>query len=40
MIRSQYFHNIFTINLKWQVVTGYYCWGKKVILVIGSNLNQ
>ena len=21
-------------------VTGYYCWGKKVILVLGSNLNQ
>ena len=24
-----YVHNIFTINLKWQVVTDCYCWGKK-----------
>ena len=40
MIRSQYFHNFFTINFKWQVVTNYYYWGKKVILVLGSNLNQ
>ena len=40
MIRLQYFHNIFTTNLKWQVVTDYYYWGKKVILVLDSNLNQ
>ena len=33
-------HNIFTTNLKWQVVTSCYCWGKKVILVLNSNLNQ
>ena len=37
---SQYFHNIFIINFKWQVVTGCYYWSKKVILVLGSNLNQ
>ena len=35
-----YMHNIFTTNPKWQVVIGYYCWGKKVILVASSNLNQ
>ena len=35
----QYFYNIFTTNYRWQVVTGYYCWGKKVMSVIGSNLN-
>ena len=40
MIRSQYFHNIFTTNPKWKVVTDYYYWGKKVILVLDSNLNQ
>ena len=37
---KRYVHNIFTTNSNWQVVTGCYCWGKKVILVIGSNLNQ
>ena len=40
MIYPQHFHNIFTTNLKWQVVTSCYCWDKKVILVLGSNLNQ
>ena len=35
-----YIHNIFTTNPKWQVVTNCYCWGKNVILVINSNLNQ
>ena len=40
MIYSQYFHNIFITNPKWQVVIGYCCWDKKVILVLGSNLNQ
>ena len=25
-------------NYKWQIVTGCYCWGKKVILMFGSNL--
>ena len=35
----QYFYNIFTTNYRWQVVTGYYCWGKKVMSVIGLNLN-
>ena len=39
MICPQHFHNIFTTNPKWQIVTGYYFWGKKVILVLGSNLN-
>ena len=33
-------YNIFTTNPKWQVVTGCYCWSKKVILVLVSNLNQ
>ena len=33
-------NNIFTTNPKWQVVTGCYCFGKKVILVLVSNLNQ
>ena len=36
----QHFYNIFTTNPKWQVVTSCYCWGKKVILVLDSNLNQ
>ena len=40
MICPQYFHNIFTTNHKWQVVTGCYYWGKKVNLVLWSNLNQ
>ena len=40
MIGPQDYHNIFTTNLKWQVVTDCYCWDKKVILVLGSNLNQ
>ena len=40
MICPQHLHNIFATNLKWQVVTGCYCWGKKVILVLGLNLNQ
>ena len=40
MIRLQQFYNIFTINHKWQVVTGYYCWVKKIISVLNSNLNQ
>ena len=31
---------ISTTNYEWQVITGFYCWGKKVILVLGSNLNQ
>ena len=35
----QYFYNIFTTNPKWQVVTGCYYFGKKVILVLDSNLN-
>ena len=34
-----YVHTIFTTNPKWQVVTGYYCWIKKVISVLNSNLN-
>ena len=38
--KKLYVHNIFTTNPKWQVVTSCYCWGKKVILVSGSNLNQ
>ena len=33
MICLQHFHNIFTTNPKWKVVTGCYCWGRKVILV-------
>ena len=37
---SQYFYNISTISFKFQVVTGFYWWGKKVILVGGSNQNQ
>ena len=36
----QHFYNIFTTNPKWQVVTSCYCWGKKVISVLDSNLNQ
>ena len=40
MIRTQYFYNFFTKNSKWQVVTDCYYWDKKVILVLGSNLNQ
>lgn len=39
MLCPQHFHNIFKTNPKWQVVIGCYCWGKKVILVLGSNLN-
>ena len=40
MICLQQFYNIFTTNLKWQVVIGCYCWVKKVISVLNSNLNQ
>ena len=40
MIYPQHFHNKFTKNPKWQVVTDCYYWGKKLILVLGSNLNQ
>ena len=40
MICPQHFHNIFITDPKWKVVTSYYCWGKKVILVLDSNLNQ
>ena len=40
MICLQYFYNILTTNPKWQVVTSCYCLGKKVILVLVSNLNQ
>ena len=40
MIRQQCFHNIFITNPKCQVVTNYYYWSKKVILVLDSNLNQ
>ena len=39
MIRPQHFYNFFTTNPKWQDVTDYYYWGKKIILVLGSNLN-
>ena len=39
-IEKWYAYNNFTINLKWQVVTGCYCWVKKVILMLNSNLNQ
>ena len=40
MICAHHFYNIFTTNPKWQVVTSCYCGGKKVILVLVSNLNQ
>ena len=40
MICLQQFYNIFTINPKWQVVIGCYCWVKKVIAVLNSNLNK
>ena len=40
MICLQQFYNIFTINPKWQVVKGCYCWVKKVISVLNSNLNK
>ena len=40
MICLQQFYNIFTTNPKWQVVTGCYCWVKKVISMLNSNLNQ
>ena len=39
MICLQQFYNIFTTNLKWQVVIGCYCWVKNVISVLNSNLN-
>ena len=39
MIYQQHFHNIYTTDLKCQVVTDCYCWGKKVNSVLGSNLN-
>ena len=35
-----YIYNNFTTNPKWQVVTGCYCWVKKVISMLNSNLNQ
>ena len=34
-----YVHTIFTTNSKWKVVTSCYCWIKKVISVLNSNLN-
>ena len=40
MICLQHFYNISTTNPKWQVVTSYYCWDKKVILLLVSNSNQ
>ena len=40
MICLQHFYNIFITNPKWQVITSCYCWGKKRILVLVSNLNQ
>ena len=40
MICLQHFYNIFTTNPKWQVITSCYGWGKQVILVLVSNLNQ
>ena len=40
MICSQYFYIIFTTNHRCQIVTGCYCWVKKIILVLNSNLNQ
>ena len=39
MICPQHFYNIFITNSKWQVVTSCYCRDKKVILMLGSNLN-
>ena len=39
MICPHHFYNIFIANPKWHVVTGCYCWIKKVILVLNSNLN-
>ena len=39
IICSHHFYNIFITNPKWQVVTGCYCWIKKVISVLNSNLN-
>ena len=39
-IEKWYVDDIFTINYRWQVITGYYYWGKKVILMLGSNLNK
>ena len=39
MICPQYFHNIFTTNPKWQVVTGCYCGGAKTwALALGLSL--
>ena len=35
-----YVYNIFKTNLKWQVVSDCYYWNKKVISVVGSNLNK
>ena len=32
-------HNIFTTNPKCQIVTSCYCWIKKIISVLNSNLN-
>ena len=40
MICAYYFYNIFITNPKWQVVNSCYCWIKKVISVLNSNLNQ
>ena len=40
MICLQHFYNIFITNPKCQVVISCYCWSKKVILVLISNLNQ
>ena len=29
LLEKYYVHNIFTINIKWQIVTGYYYWVRK-----------
>ena len=38
-LEKWYVHTIFTTNSKWKVVTSCYCWIKKVISVLNSNLN-
>ena len=38
--KKYYIHNIFITNSKWQIVTGCYFGGRKIISLVSSNLNH
>ena len=39
-VEKWYVYNNFITNPEWQVVTNYYYWIKKLILILNLNLNQ